>query len=137
MLDDNWFLDTGTGRRPVDVSIGWEQQGWADFAGTGVYHTTVILDEDTEHPALLELPAVQCTAAVSINGVAIGDRYVRPFVFDIPAGLLRRGRNDIEIEVSNTAANRYYAGTAFHREPEPSGLTGAPRLTLTRPERNL
>ena len=131
VLDDNWSLDTGTGRRPVDVSVGWEQQGCADFAGTGVYHTTVMLDEDTEHPALLELPAVQCTAAVSINGVAIGDRYARPFVFDIPAGLLRRGRNDIEIEVSNTAANRYYAGTAFHREPEPSGLTGAPRLTLT------
>ena len=134
VLDDNWFLDTGSGRRPVDVSSGWERQGWADFAGTGVYYSTVVLGEDAEHSARLELPGVQCTAAVSVNGVAIGDSYTTPYIFDLPAGLLRQGRNDIEIEVSNTAANRYYAGTAFHREPEPSGLTGAPRLTLTRPD---
>ena len=103
--------------------MGWELQGLADFAGTGVYRTTVVLDDTAEHPTRLELPGVRCTAAVSINGTAIGDRYTAPFVFDIPDGLLRQGDNDIEIEVSNTAANRYYAGAAFHREPEPSGLT--------------
>lgn len=133
VLDHDWFLDTGTGPRPVDVSSGWERQGWADFAGTGVYRNTVVLGEDAEHSARLELPGVRCTAAVSINGVAIGESYTTPYIFDVPVGLLRQGRNDIEIEVSNTAANRYYAGAAFHREPEPSGLTGAPRLRLTSP----
>jgi hypothetical protein len=133
VLDHDWFLDTGTGPRPVDVSSGWERQGWADFAGTGVYRNTVVLGEDAEHSARLELPGVRCTAAVSINGVAIGESYTTPYIFDVPVGLLRQGRNDIDIEVSNTAANRYYAGAAFHREPEPSGLTGAPRLRLTSP----
>jgi hypothetical protein len=136
VLDSAWFLDAGAGARLVNVSCGWERQGLADFAGTAVYRTTVTLDEQPEHPARLELPGVHCTAAVSVNGTSVGDRYTAPFIFEIPDGLLRQGRNDVEIEVSNTAANRYYAGTAFHREPQPSGLTSAPRLTLSGPERN-
>lgn len=133
VLSDSWSLDTGAGPQPVDVSTGWEQQGLADFAGTSVYRTTVMLNEDADHPARLELPSVHCTAAVTINGTAVGERYTSPFTFDIPSGLLRPGRNDIEIEVCNTAANRYYAAAAFHREPQPSGLTAAPRLTLRLP----
>jgi hypothetical protein len=50
-------------------------------------------------------PPVGVVAEVAVNGVACGVAWAPPYVVDVTAAI-RPGRNQIEITVANTAANR-------------------------------
>jgi hypothetical protein len=112
---------------PIDVTQGWEAQGFADFAGTGIYRRTVDLpalaDGLTWH---LVLPGVRETAECFANGVSCGRHVAGEVVFAL-SGV--SGPVSLEVHVRNTAANRYYPGTPFWDGAyEPSGLVAPPRL---------
>jgi hypothetical protein len=126
-LAEGWTFQAGAGgmSAPISVASGWEGQGFPDFSGTGVYRKRISIE--TAGRWLLELPRVETAAAVFLDGVEIGRRGWSPYRFEV--GCLAAGSYDLEIAVSNTAANRYYAGTPYQGETlDASGLLAAPRL---------
>lgn len=87
------------------------------FAGSYRYVAEVDLP-DGVRDARLDLGAVGDAASVRVNGVDVGHAPWAPYVVNVPAGVLRSGRNRVEVLVSNSAAN-YYEGAQ-----RPSGLLG-------------
>ena len=78
------------------------------FSGTAIYDTTFdapdyLLMEG--HVVRLELGDVQVIAQVRLNGKALGMLWKPPFSVDI-SDVLRRGRNELEITVTNLLVNR-------------------------------
>ncbi|MGN8048088.1 hypothetical protein ACTJKO_00260 [Curtobacterium sp. 22159] len=127
-LDATWTLALGDAHpMPTDVTGGWQLVD-PTFSGTGVYRTTITLERPTAFT--IELPHVRGAATVSVGGERICDLGWRPFRAEVSADRTRAGENTIEITVSGTAANRYYAGTGLRSEPEPDGLLAAPALTI-------
>lgn len=77
--------------------------------GTGVYTTTLKLKKDDLKDAQswqIDLGDVRESARVYINGQFIGCAWAVPFVLDIKNNVLKSGKNDIRIEVTNLPANR-------------------------------
>jgi hypothetical protein len=110
---------------PIDPAIGWESQGFPTFSGVGRYRAEIELAAAGELE--IELPAVAGSVSASIDGVALGRRGWRPYVF---RGTAPAGRSSVELAVASSAANRYYAGTGFRDAPEPAGLQAEPRLRV-------
>ena len=74
--------------------------------GTGVYTTTVRLSKaQARQHWMLDLGDVRESARVYINNVFVGCAWSVPFVLDC-GDALRRGKNEIRIEVTNLPANR-------------------------------
>ncbi|MBU4460168.1 MAG: hypothetical protein KJ579_06340, partial [Verrucomicrobia bacterium] len=57
-------------------------------------------------PLLLDLGVVRHVARVRINGRDLGTAFMRPYRVEVPADLLKPSGNELEIEVTNLAANR-------------------------------
>ena len=73
----------------------------ADFSGDAVYSCTFT----TERRSLwLDLGEVCFCASVKLNGRGLGSLFRSPFRFDLTPAL-KRGRNRLEVTVSNTLAN--------------------------------
>ena len=74
--------------------------------GTGVYTTTIKLTgKEARHHWLIDLGDVRESARVYINGEPIGCAWSVPFQLDCKH-TLRKGKNEIRIEVTNLPANR-------------------------------
>ena len=95
---------------------GW--QTWDDaFSGTMLYKTEF---DDSAAGAPVEtspecsknkcrsfdLGEVREIARVRLNGVDLGVRFMKPYIFCIPDGLLKEKGNTLEVEVTNLGANR-------------------------------
>ncbi len=127
ILEDGWTFAAGSdsGFDPISVHTGWEMQGHPAFSGTGIYRH--LLEIPSDGVWMLELGEVHTAATVRLNGRETGLRAWRPYRFLL--GRLLPGRYELELAVSNTAANRYYAGTPYQGETlDKSGLTTPPRL---------
>lgn len=125
VLAQGWTFQAGASgaSTPISVASGWEGQGFPDFSGTGFYRNRISIE--TAGRWLLELPQVETVAAVFLDGVELGRRGWSPYRFEL--GDLALGSYQLEIAVSNTAANRYYAGTPYRCETlDASGLLAAP-----------
>lgn len=96
--------------RTVELTtlVPWSQvPGLEDVSGIGRYRTEIDLGKDwtDRDGARLELGEVTDTFRVSVNGVAVdGCDPLQPNV-DV-GGLLRPGRNVVEVEVASTLLNR-------------------------------
>lgn len=74
--------------------------------GTGIYTTTIRLSKaEAQKKWAIDLGDVRESARVYINGTFIGCAWAAPFVLNTN-GTLRKGRNEIRIEVTNLPANR-------------------------------
>jgi hypothetical protein len=76
------------------------------YGGIAVYRTALDLPPDFNPalPALLDLGQVEVSAEAFINGKPAGVAFMRPY--RVPAtGLLRPGRNELEIRVANLWSN--------------------------------
>ena len=111
---------------PVEVSSGWERQGFADYSGVGIYSCQ--FDLPSEGAWQLRLPAVRAAARVTLNGHAVGGQAWAPYEFRLPPELLQPTGNHLEVAVFSAAGNRYYAGTPYQAAPEASGLLRPPVL---------
>jgi hypothetical protein len=128
VLVDGWRFSaetTGTGQ-PISVDGGWQQQGYAAFSGTGIYECDFELE--TTSNIVLDLPGVATAATVTLDGRLVGSRSFAPYCFDL--GKVEAGSHRLQLHVSNTAANRYYADTPYAGSiwPDESGLLAPPRL---------
>ena len=137
----------------LDTPQTWEElsRAAAVTMGTGVYTTTLRLTRrQARQHWLLDLGDVRESARVYVNGQFIGCAWAVPFVLDC-RDALRKGKNEIRIEVTNLPANRIadldrkgykwrkfneinvvdlnYQRTTYDRwAPVPSGLNSAVKL---------
>lgn len=133
-LSSAWTLELdGCGApKSIDVSQGWEAQGHPTFTGSGLYRTTFCLDRAEVRDVVLTLPSLASAARIELNGALIGRIAHAPYRLAIPGtALAEDGQNHLTVAVTNTAANRYYSGSAHHRDPETSGLSAPPALDYT------
>ena len=85
----------------------FELAGEDETALTKTYAAALILDEGfAGRAARLTLDAEEM-AGLSVNGVDCGASFWPPHRFDIPAGTLRAGENDLRLVVTGSLANRY------------------------------
>ena len=89
--------------RKLDALVGWETFDDA-FSGTMLYKTT--FDMPNARPSSLSLGDVREIARVRLNGRDLGVKFMPPYDFAIPAGVLGEKGNVIEVEVTNLGANR-------------------------------
>lgn len=77
------------------------------YSGTAIYHSRFKLVHKPERGTryFVEMEDVANLAEVRINGISCGGVWTQPYRVDIGAAL-RKGVNEIEIEVTNTWANR-------------------------------
>ena len=118
------------------------------YSGTAVYSTVFDWDgKKWDGQIFLELDSIYNVASVKINGQDCGIIWTKPYRLDI-ATVLKRGKNQLEIEVSNTWANRIMGDEDFNAEKDeskkiwtnaryrladkrllPSGLAGKVKIT--------
>lgn len=95
----------------------------ADHSGEGVYETQVLVDGAALHPDVdvwLHLGEVGDVAEVSVGGRRVATAWMAPHKVRL-TGALRKGRNLLQIVVTNTLANRV-RGLPSSEVPLPSAL---------------
>ncbi len=148
-----WTVSLGSESFRLDSLQTWESlsDSAAVFMGTGTYTTTFRLSrKQARQHWLIDLGDVRESARVYINGQFVGCAWAVPFVLDC-RNTLRKGKNDLRIEVTNLPANRiadldrrgvkwrkfneinvvdlnYKRTTYEHWAPVPSGLRTPVRL---------
>lgn len=96
------------------IELGdWENVTGVDFSGSGVYKTTFELTGEKDK-ICLDLGAVFSSAEVYLNGESLGIKVMAPYRYIIPKALLKE-KNNLEIRVSNTAANEYLHTKSFDK----------------------
>jgi len=96
--------------RKLDALVGWETFDDA-FSGTMLYKTTFdfhnhLTTKPPNHLASLSLGEVREIACVRLNGHDLGVKFMPPYDFAIPSGVLNEKGNVLEVEVTNLGANR-------------------------------
>ncbi len=126
MVLSTWHFsaDGGWTFVPIDVTQPWERQGYPHLSGMGRYVCETALPG---REGWLYLPEVGTAATVTINGVVVGQRGWRPYVFHVPARVVKDGLNQVQVDVYNTAANAYYAHTPYQFAQTASGLYSTPK----------
>jgi len=89
--------------RKLDALVGWETFD-EFFSGTMLYKTT--FDIANVRSSVLSLGDVRDIARVRLNGRDLGVKFMPPYDFAIPSGVLREKGNVLEVEVTNLGANR-------------------------------
>ncbi len=103
------FLDGGPALPPpfeTPTLASWTTQpgdAYRNFSGTAVYRLEFDAKDLTK--ALLDLGEIAHTAKVRLNGKPAGTCWAPPHRLDL-SGLLEKGKNVLEVEVTNLAANR-------------------------------
>jgi sialate O-acetylesterase len=93
----------------------WETQQLPDFDGIVWFRKTIdIAAEDAGKPAVIELGIIDDADATYINGVAVGglNGYNVKRVYNIPAGVLKAGKNVIAVRVEDTGGGGGIYGDA-------------------------
>ena len=89
------------------------------YSGTATYTKSFTFSGNLSEKAWLDLGQFSNIAEVKINGLTCGTLWTAPFRLDISKAL-KAGENKIEVEVTNTWANRLIGD---HRLPENERLT--------------
>ena len=138
-LTETWTLSFPSGwgapeSLPVNTLKSWKDldispEGKA-FSGTVTYTTSFKIDEvDPKMKFTLDLGRVEMIAAVSLNGTLLRTLWAPPYRLDL-SGAVRKGENNLSIEVTSTWFNRlvYDAG-----QPEEKRKT----WTISGPQKDL
>lgn len=82
-----------------------------DFSGEIVYRMTVTLtaEDCAADVMILAAERIEHSARVFVNGTEAGILALRPYRLALDPALFQSGENRLELEVANTAANRYGA----------------------------
>lgn len=113
-LDNDWNLTFGKDGGPfiprdqkMEKPVSWTSNGDEQatyFSGKGTYKSRFDFDLNTELSYFLNFDKIHESAKVWINGQYAGQVWSLPYKLEI-SGLLKDGKNEIEIEVANLMAN--------------------------------
>jgi hypothetical protein len=105
--------------------MSWSSiEGMQDFAGTVTFTNEFLLEEFLLNGQyILDCSDANDFVRVCINGVEIGEKFWKPFVYDISRGV-KQGVNKVEIQVTNSLACR------FNEKKTRSGLMGPVTILL-------
>ena len=102
-----------------------------DYSGSAWYRRELQCTADQmTGRTWLDLGRVGATAAVHLNGEAVGTVLSAPWRIEL-TGRLKPGRNHLAIRVSNTLANHYRTIPTRFQGDLTSGLLGPVRLVMT------
>ncbi|MDR3219313.1 MAG: DNA-binding protein [Dysgonamonadaceae bacterium] len=87
------------------------------YSGTAVYTTRFEWEKQAQGSIFIELENIYNMAGVKINGTDCGILWTKPYRLDITKAL-RPGSNVLEIQVSNTWANRIMGDENFNAESD-------------------
>ena len=108
VFKDGWKIEIGG--KTYDHLGDWTKSADSDiryFSGRAVYRNTFSLSDVPASDRALYLGRVAGgLARVLVNGRDCGVAWCYPFRVKVPAALLKKGRNDLEIQVVNTWKNR-------------------------------
>jgi hypothetical protein len=106
-LDEGWEVRGGPAPARARALETWTRwPGWENFSGTVTYRLDFHLPDLAPGAELtLDLGEVGELARVRANGRDAGWRWWAPYRFRLD-GLMQPGKNRIEVEVTNTLANR-------------------------------
>jgi hypothetical protein len=127
-MDEGWsiaFEDPREGPVAIDLDrlIDWSLHPdvrLRTFSGTAVYRRAFDVPSGAAQPSArveLDLGEVHEVATVRVNGRRLANLWSQPYRLDITQALIP-GRNTLEIEVTNTAANRLI-GDEQHAPDDP------------------
>ncbi|MEF3303191.1 glycosylhydrolase-like jelly roll fold domain-containing protein [Paenibacillus sp. GYB003] len=124
-LAEGWTVRAdGFPIRPAGLGPWNELPELRGVSGTAVYTVAFELDDpETADVLLLDLGDVHELAEVTVNGRPAGVVMWAPYVLDIRP-YAAKGRNELEVAVTNSLANRYDGAGV------PSGLVGPVKLLL-------
>jgi hypothetical protein len=110
----------------IPALLSWtEIEGLEHFSGTVTYEKSFEFAEPLKYEKIkLDLGEVHEMVRLWMNGIEVGVRMWKPYVFDIKMDV-RQGMNEIRVEVTNSLANRYDGQSL------PSGLIGPVRMKAT------
>ncbi len=133
VLDGKWQVAFGDQLIPFDKLSDWSQHASEQvrhFSGTARYTQNFTWIAPSENPQRLwlDLGRVANLATVTLNGQACGVAWTTPYRVDI-SNALRKGDNELTIEVTNTWANTLI-GDYAKPEAERKYWTLAPEYLL-------
>jgi hypothetical protein len=131
--------------------VSWTEMpedGIKYFSGTATYVKTFEVPEGVlagDNRLELSLGAFRNVAEATLNGKPLGILWKPPYVYDV-TGLVRSGKNELEIEITNLWANRIVGDEKLPRErrvtritqklpvggPHESGLLGPVQLRVSK-----
>ena len=134
--------------RALPIRLGdWRRKFGEDFSGDAEYLVNFECAKETAlKAAILDLGKVNYVCQVFLNGKKLGKRIWQPFSFSVK-GIIKSGRNELRVIVTNTMANQYVTTKKFDRYPDnvigpyhkiaanfeeeslPGGLFGPVRIT--------
>jgi hypothetical protein len=92
----------------ISLWTGRTGQEYRDFSGTARYTFEIYWDGRPADEVRLSFAQVRSSARVSVNGSFAGTLWCKPYQVRVGA-FLKAGANKIEVDVTNTAANRISA----------------------------
>ncbi len=113
-LNGPWDVRFQPGRGAPESAVFEQLSPWNEhsdtgikfFSGTATYRKMLQLTADEARRATrLHLGRVECIARVRLNGRDLGIVWTEPWVAEL-GDALKPGRNELEIEVTNTWVNR-------------------------------
>ncbi|MDO4574685.1 MAG: glycosyl hydrolase [Planctomycetia bacterium] len=117
-LDGAWTATFGTKQVRFASLSDWTENADSEvkyFSGTATYVKEFDLPAGT-HYTTLQLGVVHHLADVRLNGTNLGTVWTAPWEVSIPNGLLKAGKNRLEIDVVNCWANRLIGDTFLPAE---------------------
>lgn len=135
-LDENWELQFDSEYKgPKDVLKINKLFDWSTstndqikyYSGTAIYKKEFIWKGKTNDRIGLDLGTIANIAEIRINGKDCGTIWTFPYKADI-SGALKKGKNTIEIKITNTWANRLIGDEKLPKEQRLTWTTAPFRL---------
>lgn len=134
-LDSDWNLSFPSSWK-IDGPIQlFTIQPWSDlsdpvaksYSGTATYSRTVSIDRTLPQTRwMLDLGRVDVIAKVKVNGKDAGMRWASPYRYDLTPFLVQ-GRNQIEVDVTNTWFNRLLYDASLPEDQRKTWTISPPR----------
>ena len=97
------------------------------YSGTAIYTKTFNFVGENKDKIWIDLGAFSSIAEVKINGIECGTLWTAPFELEVSKAL-KQGENKIEIQVTNTWANRLIGDSKLPVEKRITNTTAPFRL---------